>query len=190
MEPKITRLVRESNPPAGMLASPTPQVYDLATNQPGTVVGYNGAPASVLVDLLGNPISSANRLPVADQAAVDKLEQVRGLLADLESNGATAANQTAIADVLGTRATEATLTGAVDKLTALVDRLDQTLQVQFPSPQEVTLTGQLPPSSMELYGNALDERPSADSVPMGAAWVLLSTLDVWMSDGEDWLEVS
>src|SRR5690606_31026351 len=60
----IDRLLRESNPPAGMLASPVPQIYDRATGGPAVVEGYHGAPGAVLLGPNGEPISSSNRLPV------------------------------------------------------------------------------------------------------------------------------
>lgn len=56
-------------------------------------------------------------------------------------------------------------------------------------PVEATLTGSLPASVMELYGATAAERPAPDSVPVGAAYVAVRTLEVWMSDGTQWLEV-
>ena len=48
---------------------------------------------------------------------------------------------------------------------------------------------QLKGSLMEIYGPTVDERPAANSVPVGAAYVAVRTLEVWMSDGTQWLEV-
>lgn len=182
----IERLLRESNPPSGQLASPVPQYLNPETGQPEVVRGRYGAPFSMLLGPDGHPINNSNRLPVADQASVDKLEQVRQLLESLESVGATAANQTAIVDVLNTRATEATLASAVTKLTDLLNRLDQSLNVQFAEPQEVTLTGQIP----ALYGADVSERPPADEVPVGQQFILVNeNLDAWMSDGSNWVVI-
>ena len=40
---------------------------------------------------------------------------------------------------------------------------------------------------MELYGATIDERPPANSVPVGATYMAVNTQDVWQSNGTDWV---
>jgi hypothetical protein len=49
--------------------------------------------------------------------------------------------------------------------------------------QKVTLSGTI----MELYGATIDERPPANSVPVGATYMAVNTQDVWQSNGTDWV---
>ena len=49
--------------------------------------------------------------------------------------------------------------------------------------QKVTLSGTI----MELYGATIDERPPANSVPVGATFMAVKTQEVWQSDGTDWV---
>ena len=48
---------------------------------------------------------------------------------------------------------------------------------------KVTLSGTI----MELYGATIDERPPANSVPVGATYMAVNTQEVWQSDGTDWV---
>lgn len=45
---------------------------------------------------------------------------------------------------------------------------------------------QLKGSDMELYGKTVDDRPAADSVPLGAIFMALDSLDMWWSNGTTW----
>lgn len=68
----------------------------------------------------------------------------------------------------------------------LEEKLDAMNQLLQSGDAKMQLTGSL----MELYGATAAERPAPDSVPVGAAYVAVRTLEVWMSDGTQWLEVS
>ena len=46
---------------------------------------------------------------------------------------------------------------------------------------------QLSGTIMELYGATIDERPPANSVPVGATYMAVNTQDVWQSNGTDWV---
>jgi hypothetical protein len=73
-------LIREGNPPAGKLASPTPQ-YDLTADGQGgkeRVLGSHGAPRAQLYDKNGNPIDASNPL----EARARQLETLLGALTD------------------------------------------------------------------------------------------------------------
>lgn len=45
---------------------------------------------------------------------------------------------------------------------------------------------QLKGSEMEQYGKTVAERPAADSVPLGAIFMALDSLDMWWSNGTTW----
>src|SRR5690606_6081427 len=62
----MRRLIREGDPPAGQLASPVPQYWNPNTEAFEDVLGAHGAPRAILYGygLNGQPISTANRLPV------------------------------------------------------------------------------------------------------------------------------
>lgn len=135
MESKITRLLREKDPQAGMLASPVPQYWDRDTQAPREVEGYGGAPGAVLFDENGQPIGTVGnplhiraydtdqllgQLKAALEALRDKdfatqatLTQVRDALTALSGIVGTAAGQAdirqAINDLESRAATEATL---------------------------------------------------------------------------------
>lgn len=73
-------LIREGNPPAGKLASPTP-LYDLTADGQGgkeRVLGSHGAPRAQLYDTNGNPIDASNPL----EARARQLETLLGALTD------------------------------------------------------------------------------------------------------------
>jgi len=54
---------------------------------------------------------------------------------------------------------------------------------QTEDPLSVEVTGSL----MELYGATVDNRPAADSVPVGACFMAVNTGQVWQSNGSDWV---
>lgn len=49
--------------------------------------------------------------------------------------------------------------------------------------QKVTLSGNI----MEIYGATADDRPPANSVPVGAMYMVVGTEEVWQSNGTDWV---
>ena len=110
------------------------------------------------------------------------LDAISGKVATDQGVGLVASAVEALAQIA---ATENTLSQAVQKLESIVSSLQQTLTVDG----EVQLKGSLPASVMELYGATAAERPAPDSVPVGAAYVAVRTLEVWISDGTQWLEV-
>src|SRR5690606_14275706 len=103
----IARLNRESDPPAGMLAGPTPQYWDRETQDVEDVEGLKGAPFAMLLGPNGQPIGSSNPLPVADSALAQavaqlategKLEEARALLETISQKDF--ATQTTLSEVL------------------------------------------------------------------------------------------
>lgn len=73
------------------------------------------------------------------------------------------------------------------------------IRVSTDGVQEVTLNGSIVDTEdnvlrvkqygtiMELYGATIDERPPANSVPVGATYMAVNTQDVWQSNGTDWV---
>ena len=47
----------------------------------------------------------------------------------------------------------------------------------------MTLSG----SIMEQFGATINDRPAANSVPVGATFMIVGTTDAWQSDGTDWV---
>ena len=62
---------------------------------------------------------------------------------------------------------------------------DNKLKVNEDGSVPVELTGSL----MEIYKPTVEERPAANSVPVGACFMAVNTGEVWQSNGTDWVEV-
>jgi hypothetical protein len=52
---------------------------------------------------------------------------------------------------------------------------------------EGDLKVQLSGNIMEIYGATVDDRPPANSVPVGAMYMVVGTEEVWQSNGTDWV---
>jgi len=46
---------------------------------------------------------------------------------------------------------------------------------------------QLTGSNMELFGVNIDDRPAANTVPVGATFMIVGTDSIWQSNGTDWV---
>lgn len=113
------------------------------------------------------------------------------LLSKLSNDPSTAAKQDLIKGVLDTialkdYATQTTLLEVKNELISLKNKLDEVEANQLSGDQKVQLSGHM----MERFGATVDERPPADSVPVGAAFVAVRTMNVWISDGSAWQEVA
>lgn len=62
---------------------------------------------------------------------------------------------------------------------------EQKLKVNANGAAAVEVTG----SYMEYYGATVDNRPAADSVPVGAMYMAVQTQEIWQTDGTDWVVV-
>ena len=51
------------------------------------------------------------------------------------------------------------------------------------------LNGSLPKSEMEGYGATVATRPLATAVPIGYAFMSVTTQEIWQSDGTNWVVV-
>jgi hypothetical protein len=52
-----------------------------------------------------------------------------------------------------------------------------------PSQNYVQLSG----SNMEYYGATIDARPDPTTVPVGASFTIVDTLETWLSNGTTWV---
>lgn len=64
-------------------------------------------------------------------------------------------------------------------LIKLIDNGDGTFSIKT----NTEITG----SNMELYGATINDRPAANTVPVGATFMVVGTTDAWQSDGTDWV---
>ena len=46
---------------------------------------------------------------------------------------------------------------------------------------------QISKSSMELFGATVANRPTANTVPVGAIFMSVNTQEIWQSNGTDWV---
>ena len=101
----------------------------------------------------------------------------------------TAANQTALQNLIGSLAAAAvTDPTASAALIQLLKGLLKQLQGGGTGAAPVQLSG----SKMELYGASLNDRPDATTVPIGATFTIVDdtgNFDSYISNGTDWLEV-
>jgi len=42
---------------------------------------------------------------------------------------------------------------------------------------------------MEVYKPTVEERPAANSVPVGAVFMAVNTGEIWQSNGTDWVVI-
>ena len=163
-----------------------PQYYNPTTDEYEVLHGTAGANHVVIYGPDGQPAALATEA---------KLEAVRLLLQTLD--GKDFATQTTLAQV---KQVLDALSGAVstsskqDALNIAVEDLKSELILvkselanikanQLSGDQKVQLSGTI----MELYGATIDERPPANSVPVGATYMAVNTQDVWQSNGTDWV---
>ena len=71
------------------------------------------------------------------------------------------------------------------ELEAKVDALNAKLDgvIDGTTPATTKSTG----SSMEIYKATVDERPAANSVPVGACFMAVNTGEIWQSNGTTWV---
>ncbi len=215
----MDRLLREGNPPVGQLASPKPQYKKPGVDEYAPVEGQHGAPFATLKDASGNIVSPAteakleqvrgllatidgkdfatqttlNSLLTAfnaeDFASDDKLEAVRLLLQTLSSKDfATQTTLNALLTAFNGEdfATQTTLAQVLAKLTKLETDLLDVKANQLSGDQKVQLSGTL----TELFGESLSDRPPANSVSVGATFMVVGDTVVYQSNGTDWVVIS
>jgi hypothetical protein len=121
---------------------------------------------------------------IISPATEDKLEQVRQLLAGVATEAELEQARGLLASISGKDfATQATLAQVQSELALVKAELQEIKANQLSGDQKVQLSG----TSMELYGATIDEKPPANSVPVGATYMAVNTQDVWQSNGTDWV---
>lgn len=152
------RLIRESDPPAGQLASPVPQYWNPNTEAFEDVLGAHGAPRAILYGPNGQPIGSSNPLPVADSALAQavaqlategKLEEARALLETISQKDF---------------ATQTTLSEVLQRLEAIEEQLET-------GDAKVQLKG----SDVELPVLLTNGRNDVDALPTRQPWDMVPT---------------
>lgn len=176
---------------------PIPQIYNPVNDEYEVLQGANGAARYILYGADGNPIATAgNKLAVRASEVETLLDAIKGkdfatqttlaqILAKIIAAPATEAKQTAIELILNSLdgkdySTLAKQNEILAKLAALETKLSGTLDTQ--------LSG----SKMELYGVAIEDRPDANTVAVGATFTIVDdtgNFDSYISDGSNWLEV-
>ena len=94
--------------------------------------------------------------------------------------------QAALAAVIGEAAAAPTANTILARLKSLEDKIDAITTGTTPAVTQ--LTG----SKMELYGVAIEDRPDANTVAVGATFTIVDdtgNFDSYISNGTDWLEV-
>ena len=134
---------------------------------PGVLSDDDVAIPRVKAQLYGTKLEQVRTL-LAGVATEDKLEQARALLQTI--SGKDFATQTTLAQVKS-------------ELELVKAELQAIKANQLSGDQKVQLSGTI----MELYGATIDERPPANSVPVGATYMAVNTQDVWQSNGTDWV---
>jgi hypothetical protein len=84
-------------------------------------------------------------------------------------------------DKLGEVQASPTANTLLARLKSLEDKIDAI--TDGTSPAVTQLSG----SKMELYGASINDRPAANTVPIGAMFNIVGTEKVWQSNGIDWV---
>ena len=128
--------------------------------------------------------SDAIKNKVDTLATETKLEQVRALLAGVATEDKLEQARALLQTISGKDfATQTTLAQVKSELELVKAELQAIKANQLSGDQKVQLSGTI----MELYGATIDERPPANSVPVGATYMAVNTQDVWQSNGTDWV---
>jgi hypothetical protein len=168
----MDRLLRESNPPTGQLASPKPQYKKPGVDEYEPVEGQHGAPFAILKDASGNVVSPATE---------DKLEQVRQLLSGVATE-AKLEQARVLLNAISNKdfATQATLAAVLAKLEQLETEIQAVKANQLSGDQKVQLSGK----TVELITII-----NAESIPAGES---LQNIDMSLTGREEeiWILVN
>lgn len=129
------------------------------------------------------PVSEANPL----ETRVRHLETLIGAIAESPAANTVQARLKTLADRLGEAVEEPDEYTLLARIAQLETELAAVKTTLTDGTQKTTLTGQLPPSAMEIYGPTADQRPAANSVPVGAVYMAVNTGEIWQSNGTDWV---
>ena len=148
--------------------------------------------AAILNKIISAPATEAKQDTLIGH--VDGVESaLASILAKLIAAPATEAKQTALAELIGEAQASPTANTLLARLKSLEDKIaaiDSVLDaiVDGSTPAVTQLSG----SKMELYGVAIEDRPDANTVAVGATFTIVDdtgNFDSYISNGTDWLEV-
>jgi len=172
-------------------------IADAAVSDPAV----SGTVISLLKGLLsqlqaGSPVSVTESSLPTGAATAAKQEAARVLLDTLSKKDySTAAKQDALAAVVGALDAAAVsdpaaagtlvalLKGVLERLQTVEGKIDGITDGTTPA------TTQLTGSLMEVYKPTVEERPAANSVPVGAVFMAVNTGEIWQSNGTDWVVI-
>jgi len=178
--------------------TPVPQHFNPIADDYEPIYGRNNAGRVELHGPDGNPISSddSNKLAVRASEIETILNEIKSkdfatqttaaaILAKLIAAPSTEAKQDALAALIGEAQAAPTANTLLARLKSLEDKIDAIIDGSSPA---VT---QLSGSKMELYGVAIEDRPDATTVPIGATFTIVDASQEfrsWMSNGTNWGE--
>ena len=171
-------------------AKPIPQYYNPVTDEYEVLQGTGGAARQVLYGPNGQPISVAdNKLAVRAaelETAISNLQTALGSQSTAAKQDALAGlvgalDSAAVSDPAAAGAVIALLKGLLSRLQTLENKIDS-----FTTGEE-TVNTELKGSLMEVYKPTVEERPAANSVPVGAVFMAVNTGEIWQSNGTDWV---
>ena len=155
--------------------TPVPQHFDPTANDYEPVYGRNNASRVELYGADGNPTST-------DFATQTTLAAI---LAKIITAPSTEAKQDALNALIGEVQASPTENTLLARIKALETKIDAIIAGTTPA------TVQLSGSKMELYGVAIEDRPDATTVPIGATFTIVDASQEfrsWMSNGTNWGE--
>jgi hypothetical protein len=136
--------------------------------------------AAILAKLIAAPATETKQDILISH--VDGVESaLASILAKLIAAPATEAKQDALAALIGEVQASPTANTLLARLKSLEDKIDAI--TDGTSPAVTQLSG----SKMELYGASINDRPAANTVPIGAMFNIVGTEKVWQSNGIDWV---
>lgn len=194
---------------------PIPQYFDPLADEYKSLLGQHGAARSILYGPDGQPITNENPLEVRvrqletllgalnaaketnpDAASATLLSLIRGLLSAAAKETTLEAIKSTdgikkIADAvtvsgLENLATETKLEAVRTLVEDLKSELANIKANQLSGDQKVQLSGTL----TELFGAHLSDRPPANSVSVGATFMVVGDTVVYQSNGTDWVVIS
>lgn len=136
--------------------------------------------AAILAKIIAAPATEAKQDTLIGH--VDGVESaLASILAKLIAAPATEAKQDALAALIGEVDADPTENTLLARIKALETKIDAI--IDGTSSANVQLSG----SKMELYGASINDRPAANTVPIGAMFNIVGTEKVWQSNGIDWV---
>ncbi len=185
---------------------PAPQHFNPVIDEYEPQYGRNNASRVELYGPDGEPIKNTDgKLDIRASEIETQLTTIQGYIDGIEgtlATLATAAGQSTIAGYIDQVETQlSAIQGYVDGLegaigTAVASPAANTLLARLKSLEDkidaitagtTPAVTQLSGSNMELFGVNIDDRPAANTVSVGATFMIVGTDSIWQSNGTDWV---